>query len=246
MNILVIGQSHVAAIRDAARVRREADPDRPRTRVIHTLEPRYAPEIEDEAGPAARFSPALLDTIRDQIDRHRPRVASVIGGNYHNALALVRHPRPFDFHLSGEPSPPLDPQAEPVPEALVRAALEAGLARDRLRLTLLHAAIGPFVHLESPPPVRDDRFIAAAADAYFRARGIARDGVAPAAVRYRIWRLNSGLFRTMVEELGGTMLPVPPGVQDVDGFLRPDLAADATHGNAAYGEAMIRMLEGHR
>ena len=36
---LVIGQSHIAAIRSAAKARREADPDRPRTRVIHTLEP---------------------------------------------------------------------------------------------------------------------------------------------------------------------------------------------------------------
>lgn len=239
MNILVVGQSHVAAIRAAARDRRERDPDRPRTRVIHTLEPRYAPEIADDG-----FTPALSAALAEQIERHAPLVASAMGGNFHNALALVAHPRPFDFHLSGELSPlPIDPAAEPVPEALVRAALEEGLARDRLRLRLLRESVGPFVHLESPPPLRDDAAIALAADAYFRERGLGERGVAPAGLRRRMWRLNARLFRETVEALGCRYQPVPAEVQDADGFLRPEFAGDATHGNAAFGEAMLRMLE---
>ncbi|MBU3076997.1 hypothetical protein [Sphingomonas quercus] len=242
MNILVIGQSHVAAIRDAARARREADPDRPRTRVIHTLEPRYAPELVS-AGDEARFTDALAAAVRDQIDRHHPRLASVMGGNYHNAIGLLRHPRPFDFLLSDEAGPPPDPDAEPIAEALVRSALAAGLARDFARLTLLRALGGPFIHVESPPPVRDGDWVAARADAWFRERGGPAIAVAPAALRWRLWRLNSRLFREAVEGLGGRFLPVPAETQDADGFLRSDFAADATHGNAAYGEAVIRALE---
>jgi len=36
---------------------------------------------------------------------------------------------------------------------------------------------------------------------------------------------------------------VPRTVQDEAGFLRLDFAADPTHGNEAYGEALIRAIE---
>lgn len=241
--ILVIGQSHVAAIRSAAKARREADPHRPRTRVIHTIEPHYAPEVEGE-GEAGRFTAALETAIRDQIDRHAPLVASASGGNVHNGFALIRHPRPYDFLLSGEDGPPLDPEAEPVTEALVRAALEAGLARDRIRLREIRRIAGEgVIQLESPPPIADGGTIAAQADAYFRDRGIADLGVAPAGLRYRIWRLHSRIIAGYCAELGLRFLPVPAETRDGEGFLRPEFAGDATHGNRAYGEAVIRSLE---
>jgi len=242
MNILVIGQSHIAAIRAAAKTRRERNPERPRTRVIHTLEPHYAPEI-DEQGEEPRFSAPLEATILDQIARHGPLVVSAMGGNFHNALTLLQHPRPFDFSLSGEPSPPFVRGAEPVPESLVRAALEHGLARDFTRLRLLRAVTGPFVHLESPPPVRDDGFIRDSAEAWFKDKAGGEIAIAPAALRYRIWRLNTGIFRKAVEALGCRFQPVPRETQDADGFLLPQFAGDATHGNEAYGEAVIRSLE---
>jgi len=240
--ILVIGQSHVAAVRAAAKARREADPDRPRTRVIHTVEPQYAPEVDGE-GEEARFTPALADMIRDQIDRHAPLVASASGGNVHNGFALIRHPRPYDFLLSDEDGPPLDPEAEPVTEALVRAALEAGLERDRIRLREIRRLGGNAIQLESPPPLADGSAIAAQADAYFRNRGIAELGVAPAALRYKIWRLHSRIVAGYCADLGLRFLPVPPETQDAEGFLGPPFAGDATHGNQAYGEALICALE---
>lgn len=240
-NILVVGQSHIAAIRSAARTRRETMPEAPRTRVIHTLEERYRPEMIGE-GQDAVFGPSLVETIRDQLDRHDPLFVSVMGGNFHNTLALMRHERPFDFHLAEGSPLPVDPHAEPVPETLIRAAIERGVAHDMMRLRRL-AEFGPFIHIESPPPVRDDAYIAAQADAYFRERGIAMQGVAPAGLRWRVWRLNSRIIRTAVEALGCRYLAVPAALCDGDGFLKQDYAGDATHGNEAYGEALIRALE---
>lgn len=239
--ILAVGQSHVAAIRAAAKTRRERTPEAPRTRVIHTLEERYRPEMEGE-GPDARFGPALLEAIRDQIERHAPLLVSVMGGNFHNALALVQHQRPFDFHLSGASPLPIDPDAEPVPEALVRATLEQGLAHDLMKIRRL-AEFGQFIHIESPPPVRDSAYIAEQADAYFRGHGVATRGVAPAGLRWRIWRLNSRIMREAVDALGCRYLPVPAELCDEDGFLQRRYAGDATHGNEDYGEALIRALE---
>jgi len=240
-NILVVGQSHVAAFRAAAKTRREREPEAPRTRVIHTLEPQYQPELIEDDGES-RFSPALAATILDQIDRHDPLLVSAMGGNFHNGLALIRHARPFDFHLAEGSPLPFDPSAEPVPEALVRAALMQGLSRDMARLRLL-AAFGPFIHIESPPPVRDEAYLTAQAEAYFRDQGLDVRGVAPAGLRWRIWRLNSHILQSRVKALGGRYLPVPAMLCDADGFLLQCYAADATHGNEAYGEALIQTLE---
>jgi len=245
-NLLVIGQSHVAAIRAAAKVHRETYPDEPRTRVIHTLEKVHAPEFEGVVNgdySQARFGPKLVAAIEDQIQRHDPLVASVIGGNVHNVLALMRHPRPFDFLLGGEEGPPPDAGAEIVPEALVRVALEARLQSDFTRLRLLHDAVGPFVHVESPPPVRDEHFIVEHAESWFRERSQGQLAVAGVGVRWRIWRLVSRLMREAVEGAGGRFMPVPGAVRDGDGFLRLDHAADPTHGNAAYGAAVIAALD---
>lgn len=239
--LLVIGQSHVAAFRAAAQLRREADPLAPRTRVIHTREPRYAPETIETDG-ALRLAPPLAAAIGEQIARHAPRVVSATGGNAHAQLALIRHARPFDFRLSGEPSPPLDAGAELLTEGLVAATLARALAPDLARLRLLAALIGPVDQLESPPPVRDDAFIAAAADAYFRERGVAVRGVAGAGLRFRMWRLASRLVRAEAVALGGRFLPVPGAALDAEGFLRRELAADATHGNASYGALWIDEL----
>lgn len=240
--ILVIGQSHIAAIRAAAKARREADPDRLRTRVIHTMEPHYAPEVVGE-GDEANFAPALVEAIRDQIDRHAPLVASASGGNVHNRFALIRHPRPYDFLLSAEAGPPLDPEAEPLSEALVRVALEDGLARDRIRLREIARIAGKVVQLESPPPLADNAAIAAQADAYFRNRAIGDLGAASPGLRYKIWRLHSRIVAGYCAALGMGFLPAPCETQDAQGFLLPEFAGDATHGNQAYGEAVIRQLE---
>jgi hypothetical protein len=246
MNLLVVGQSHVAAIRAAAKTHREAFPNEPRTRVIHTLEEMHAPEFEGVADgdySVAHFGPKLRAAIEDQIGRHAPRVASVVGGNVHNALTLIRHPRPFDFLLSGEDGPGPDEGAELIPEALVRATLMHKLQPDFARLRALREIVGPFVHAESPPPIRDDAFIAARAEAWFRDRADGEIAVAGAGLRWRMWRLTSRLLREAVERLEGHFLPVPAAVREADGFLHLDFAADPTHGNEAYGEAVIRAIE---
>lgn len=246
MTLLVVGQSHVGAIRAAHAARRMTGGRFPRTRGLHTLEPRLLPEIvADEARPEGfRFGDTLAAEIEQEIETYRPRLASMIGGNAHAALALVRHPRAYDFRLPGEEGgPPFDLGAEPVPEALVRAALAERLANDLLRMRLLRALIGPFVQIESPPPVRDGGIIVERADPFFREQGIAALGVAPPGLRWRMWRLSATLVRSAAEAMHCRYMPVPEDAFDAAGFLRPDLAADATHGTAEYGELVLRAVE---
>jgi hypothetical protein len=245
VSTLFVGQSHVAAIRAAHQMRRASGQKFKRTRGIHTLEPRYMPEIEDADDPAAaRFGAPLRAELEQEIALYAPRIGSMIGGNAHNALALVRHPRGYDFRLPhDEQGPPTEDGAESIPFALVRATLARHVKTDLLRLRLLHEVAGPFVHIESPPPLRDEALIRERADAFFKDAAIDTLGVAPAGLRWRMWRLNSLLFREAAEAIGCRFLPVPAEARDAEGFLRPELAADATHGNADYGHLIITALE---
>lgn len=238
MAILVVGQSHTGAIQKAARTHRETWPDELRTRIIHTLAEPYRSEGE-EFGPLARAA------IEDQIARHQPRLVSMLGGNAHNMISLVRPARPYDFILHGEAEtgPPMEDDHELVPEALVRAALEERLEKDFWRLERLFEIAGPFIHAESPPPLISDVFIRDRAEVYFRDYNDGEIVPASPGLRWRMWRLNARILREKVEAMGCRFLPVPRTVLDEDGFLRIDLAEDPTHGNEAYGEALIRAIE---
>ncbi|WP_294389723.1 hypothetical protein [uncultured Sphingomonas sp.] len=246
MTTLFVGQSHVGAIRAAHQARRATGGKFKRTRGIHTLEQGYAPEMEGMDDPAtARFGPLLRAELEQDIALYRPRLFSMMGGNAHNALALIRHPRGYDFRLPGEEAqgPPPEDQAEPVPFALVSTTLERHLELDFLRLRMLRDAAGAFVHVESPPPVRSETLIRERADAFFKDNAIDTLGVAPVGLRWRMWRLNARLFRAQVESLGCRFMPVPDEAKDADGFLREELAGDATHGNADYGQIILRAAE---
>jgi len=238
MAILAVGQSHTAAIQKAAKTHRETWPDELRTRIIHTLAEPYRSEGR-EFGPLARAA------IQDQIARHQPRLVSMLGGNAHNMISLMRPARPYDFILHGleEEGPPIEPDSELVPEALVRAALEERLQHDFWRLEQLYEIAGPFIHVESPPPLISEAFIRDRAEVYFRDYSDKEIVPASRGVRWRIWRLNSRILKEKVEAMGCRFMSVPPDVMDADGFLRLDLAADPTHANEAYGELLIRAIE---
>lgn len=237
-NILIVGHSHINALRQAAIVRREADPDRPRTRTIHLLDPDLQPEMDGDD-----FSAGMKATILDQIERHDPVIASAIGGNGHAAHALIAYER-FDFELEGGDSLPIDEGATIRSEAEVREALARVMTLELSRLRLYRDLVGPFWHIESPPPVRSAEWIVEHAEPYFldqpefRSHGIAAPGV-----RYRCWLLASRMVREMCDEMGCRYLPVPAHLRGEAGLLRPSQARDATHGNAQFGEAMLQALE---
>lgn len=237
-NILVVGHSHIHALRLAAIVRREADPDRPRTRTINLLDPAFAPEME-----GGDFSATMKAAILEQIERHDPIIASAIGGNAHAAFSMIPRDR-FDFEIEGGDTLPLDEQATIRSETEVRVALGAHLELEITRLRLYRALVGPFWHLESPPPIRKTEWILEHAEEYFTNQPDFHSlGIAPAGVRYRTWLLASRMIREECARLGCGYIEVPRHVRGEAGLLRPSQARNATHGNGHFGEAMLQELE---
>lgn len=237
-NILVIGHSHIHALRLAAIQRREDDPDAPRTRTINLLDPKFGSEMAD-----GRFSPGLSAAILDQVRRHDPIIASAIGGNAHAAFAMIPRIR-FDFETEGGDTLPIDEHAIIRSEADVRGALAEHLNPEIIRLRLLRELAGPFWQIESPPPIRRADWIVAHAEPYFTAQpDFHRLGIAGAGVRYRTWLLASRIISEECARLGCHYVEVPHETRGEAGLLRPSMARDATHGNIHFGEAMLRALE---
>jgi hypothetical protein len=203
----------------------------------------YEPILADEV----ELNPALvaaLTRLRDE----RPIQAGLLSiyGNAHTLFALVKHPRPFDFVLAEQPELPLDPESELIPEAFVEAAL-----RDRMtRTEPLIAGIArhfpvPLFQIESSPPVRSAEHVLATRESVFwDVLKLGELGVAPDFLRYKLWRLHSRLVREVCDKHGVTFVAAPSETQDADGFLVEAgcTRGDATHGNAWYGEHVLRQL----
>ena len=168
-------------------------------------------------------------------------VFSAVGGAAHNVLAMIRHPRTFDFVLPERPELPLSDGAEILPFGAVRATMAAAV-REYLDIIGLvrRTATGPVFHLQAPPPLEDGaRILDDVPWAFFQ--GLSRE-VAPAALRWKCWRLHSTLVEAFCARQGVAVLPAPDGAKDAKGYLRPEHYHDAMHVNARYGALVLDQM----
>jgi hypothetical protein len=230
--ILVLGHSHIAALSNGYRIYPPGVP----MEFAGLYHQAYDPPV---AG--GQLTPALAARVRDAgADLH----VAVIGGNAHFALSLLNHPQRFDLVLPEAPELPVEAGATLLPANLVQAQLEQLTAADLALLTAYRAAVsGRLVHIESPPPVPSEAHIRNHPDTFGAA--IAANGVSPALVRYKFWRMHSRLWRAACARLGVEFLSVPAQMCDAAGMMiEAAWNPDPTHGNALYGGAVITKLLG--
>lgn len=241
MKLLVVGHSHLDAVRDAAEHHAALWAARGLAfRFVQMRDPRF---LQD--GPAADadgLSPALLDEV-DRQAQDCDATLLMVGGNAHNGLGLFEHPEPFDFLPEDEPEAPLDPGRRLIPAPLLAAhvaAWEPFAAPARQRARLLPRVPRPLGQTDSPPPVADPQRVWATLSEAHRRSPRARAGLAPAALRLKVWRLHGRLLAEDARRLGLRLLPAPPQAIGPDGGLAPACQGpDAIHANAEYGRLVI-------
>ncbi|KAF1717811.1 hypothetical protein CSC74_02560 [Pseudoxanthomonas yeongjuensis] len=241
-SLLFVGCSHVAAFARAGESLKRENPGSKRILAVHLQNPKYLPQIVERA---TGFG--LSDAMEELLTRHMKqgaRIVSCAGGNRHNIIGLMRHPCPFDFVLPERPDLPITPDCQLVPSSLIEDFMRRDTRAEKTMLGALKATAPDLVHIESPPPVRDDSFILENADQYFRSRDIQGTGVTPAWIRYKLWKTYSKVIRGYCTELGIGFMPTPQTVMDESGFLLPDARIDATHGNEWYAGKIVHYLEG--
>lgn len=225
-----VGNSHTAALVHAAAKR----PDLPLV-VIHAHG-----SFEYADGRAV----ALLPEVAATIAASTGPVFSMIGGNAHNNFGIIRQGSPMDFIHPRRPDLPLNRRAARIPYQLMRDAVQrrAG-AWPAVFNALCALAPSRVVHFESPPPVANADFMNKRLVKRFQARGLTDAEVAPAMFRYKLWQVNSDIYREACDAAGAVFMPSPVEAQTAGGFLARPYWADPTHANAAYGALILKQME---
>lgn len=203
-------------------------------------------ELERAVGGAValllrRTRPIAAAALPQRLAAEGITLLATVGGNAHNALALVELEEPFDFLLPGRSDLAVDPARSLVPFAAIEGLLRRRLARSlQIIGALRDLAGGRLVVIESPPPIGDDAHIRHWSGPWFREHFGEDWKVVPPTLRYKLWRASSAIYAEACRRHGIVFAPAPATVM-VDGmFLRPEgWPENATHGNAWYGERVI-------
>lgn len=235
MRLLVVGDSHIVSIQRADVIRQCAPASAvPILTFLQLGDPDLRFPIRSEAWQRA-IRRKVESAVADEI-------VSLIGGNAHNIFGLVNHPVKFDFILPSQPDLDVQPDAQLIPLELVRKTLTKRLqptidVLDRL----IELGFRPRWHLESPPPVPSGDHIRNHPGVF--AEQIAKLGIAPAALRYKLWRLHSSIFSEECAARQIEFVGAPATMQDKNGMLVESAwNPDPTHGNGLYGEQLIQQL----
>lgn len=231
ISIVATGESHLGALSRAYEMTRRRLPAR--ITFIRMDQPEYAPAMDSRG--------KLTKVVREAISAAHPEVVMIShGGNTHNVIGLVNHPKRFDFVLPQEPDLPLIENAEILPAGLVQEVLKERLVRIPFLLAraMREGVDVPVLQLESPPPL-PTQHILRYPGSFFGAR-VRELGVAPESLRYKLWRLHSTIWKSFCNDVGIVFLPVPRQTLDPKGLMVPDgWGDDPTHGNEWFGAQVI-------
>ena len=178
------------------------------------------------------------------IDSNKEYVFSCFGGNAHNVLGLVRHPTPFDFRLENELLQENLENVDVIPIQIIEEVMQAqgGFPETIWCLRCLRNYYsGVIFHCESPPPIFDSDYL-------FKYSGIfaemfEKNGISPASLRQKLWRIHSKLIRNECDVLGIHFISAPSHFLTDTGFLTDNgLAQDTTHASIEYGRSVLYQL----
>ena len=182
---------------------------------------------------------ALVPAIRKRLVAP---VFSFIGGAVHQDIGLVVHPLPFDFVWPERPDLPLTPGADIIPFDALHAAMLEQTRHFRDIMSAVRAAVdGPVFQMESPPtfehealPQNDPGFYYLfGADAAF----------SPPWLRYKLWRVHSGIIAAHCQTIGIEFISCPAETVDARGFLQEAYHGTPAHANVAYGALILQQMQ---
>ncbi len=234
--ILIIGDSHVHAIRDSLR---EAQPESGEFDVT-------ALRIKIEYGEKKGAGDVTFDEALKLCNELSGRdfLATAVRGNQYNTVGLIQHPRPFDVMLP-DAAPLAANKAELIPLGLFRQffhdTLRSGYSRMLMRIK--QATAVPMACLAPPAPKEDNEHIKQGAETFFREAGISEFGVSPPQLRLKLWTLQDEALALFCKENGMLHVGNPPEARDENGYLKREYYfRDATHGNTSYGALVVKQL----
>jgi len=239
LNFVAVGHSHIVAIArgsealQAKRFEIAGEPIAGRFHYLH--DPRFAPPLT----ATGQINPAIGEALTADATRF---ILTALGGNEHNVLAIGQFDPPIDFILGEAPDLPLAQGCDIMPEAALRETFRQLMTETFDMLRAIRATTdAPIVQVEPPPPTPRAQVLAYPQE--FFQTTIDPGQIPPDLFRYKMWRLQSGLYREVCEKIGVVYIETPSAFIDDAGMMAQiALSGDATHANAAYGEAILTYI----
>ena len=206
-----IGHSHLVAVQQGYKDLTDAGaPCRVELVFAQLLREEFKPEIVDgQLGTAVAkaMNAASWDAV-----------ISAVAGNLYNWLGFVSPPRKFDFVSPDAPDAPLAEGAEIVPASAIRRRMVAESQDNFALMKALRAATkAPMFHLQSPPPIPSEAHISKHPGVFKTA--IEANSVTPALIRWKLWKLQSGIFQEFCVEHDIEFIAPPSDMVDENGML---------------------------
>ncbi len=238
--LLGFGHSHLSALEIAYGPWRSASTaEMPTIEFVQMLDPRFRPVT----GTAVADLDAVMAGLGAVCAAGVPDFAfSCFSGNDYHVLSMVQHPEPYDFVLPGRPDLPLSPGAQIIPFQSIEATMKTALRQTIADLARIAGSLPcRLYNIVSPPPIPDNAFLNQAGNAFWsKAEAL---GIAPAAFRWKVWRLQSLVYEEGLAETGIATVPPPRDAVDADGFMQPaGWHPDGVHGSAWYGTLVLNQL----
>ena len=240
---VLIGHSHCNAVAAAAARRSTADRDRFAVVNLNRLCGRH--EVLT-AEPVPRLNAVVVEAIANAAaGATSVRYVSMVGGNAHSVVGMMQHQRPFDFVVPGHESLGRIPGAELLSYEYVRESLQHLCTAHFAQFRVLRDHVGALAaHIDTPPPVEDEALIRPALGEFFRRlEQSGSSAISPAVLRYKLWLTHAAVWQQFCRDEQVPYVGPPPEAFDERGYLRGSLMAEATHGNAAFGELVLRRLD---
>lgn len=228
MKIAVIGMSHIAALKRAYRKR---------PGLAACAELAFVQLRRPEFGMKdSRFGPEEL------APRHRSRLSREVAEAAAGADLALLCIRGSIVHLSA--LTPWEGEGAPRPDSAVSEDVRQRFAADVAINDRWLSFIARFARVRTavippPPPIESEDWIRAHPGGF--EERIGQRGVNPAPYRLRAWQLYVRMIREQAARHGLEFVDLPPDVLSGAGFLQEACAGvESSHGNEAYGEAIIR------
>lgn len=244
--ILAVGFSHLGAIVRAHQARVSA---RTNTFQLHyinfnTLE-KYRPFFVNNKGKIT-YNDALIRDLKSSIATKRPTmIVGSLWSNQHFILSTFNDPRPFDFVLPNEPYRPLSDRAEIIPYDLIDLLIDERCRPSYgLGPVIKGLSESPFCTISAPPAISDLSELAGGSPTERITAKVNELGIAPAELRYKMWKACETTFSKRSEESEVPFVRVPYDAIDADGYRRRDyFGVDWIHASDSYGELVLRQID---
>jgi hypothetical protein len=195
-------------------------------------------------GSWADVIPPLVDNARIAI--------MVLGGNEIPISALIAKGSEFDVVLGDIPEDDRPPSAEIVPCSAVSMHFRKALfCTEHTEFVEQCQRRGTRTALLGPPPQLPTEAVRERllGEEFFRDKleelGLTPTDVrlVPDAVRNRLWRLQTGTYRSFAAEHSLSFIPPPESTKDSNGMLAPTYwGSDVAHPNAEYGAQYLKRI----